>query len=165
MEFKAPEYFYALAQLSMAFVGFGAIVATLRQSIGKPLSSFQVFLTRIFIESGLLATAFAMLAPTLAMSGESETTVWRIASAIMLVVLTPWVVAYPIRRKASSRNAKLPARVYVMFALGIGAIIAVGLNTIGLVKPSPIPLAIATIYVLAFASVAFLSTYKAFLRD
>ena len=165
MEFKTPEYFYTLAQLSMAFVGFGAIVATLRQSTGKRLSTFHVFLTRVFIESGLMATAFAMLAPTLGMIWDNEATVWRIASAIILLPLAPWVVAYPFRRKTSSRNAKLPPRVYVMFALGVGAIIAVGLNAFALIGISPIPIAIATIYVLVFASVAFLSTYTAFLRD
>lgn len=165
MEFKAPEYFYALAQISIAFVGFGAIVAALRQSTGKPLSKFHVFLTRVFIESGLMATAFAMLAPTLAMSGEDEAAVWRTASVAMLVVLLPWVLSYPIRRRASTRNATLPLRVYAMFILGIAANIALGLNAVWLVNPGPLPLALAVIYVQIFASVAFLSTYTTFFRN
>ena len=54
MDSHSSDFFYALATLSMAFVGFSAIVAVLHQSTGKPLSSFHILLTRVFVELGLM---------------------------------------------------------------------------------------------------------------
>jgi len=72
MHLQAAEYFYALAALAMAFVGFTAIVVVLRQGTGKPLSALHLLFTHLFVELGLMATAFAMLAPTLAVCGIRE---------------------------------------------------------------------------------------------
>ena len=165
MELQASSYFYALAQLALVFVGVGTLAVALRQNMGKKLSKFQVFLTRVFIESGLMATAFAMLAPTLALSTMKEALVWRGTSTLMLLILLPWAIAYPFRRKIAS-SAKTPPRVYIMFVLGLLTTAGLALNATGLIiEPGPVPIAIATIYVMVFASVAFLFTYKLFLRN
>jgi hypothetical protein len=118
MELPGSGYFYALAALSMAFVGFTSIVVVLHQGTGKPLSPFHVLIIKLFIELGLMATAFAMVAPTLAICGISEIFVWRISSVIMLVVLVPWLVTYPIRRKAAAPDQRFPLRGYIMNILG-----------------------------------------------
>ena len=113
-----------------------------------------------------MATTFAMLAPTLAVCGIHEDLVWRISSAIMLVVLVPWLAVYAKRRKAAAPNENLPLRYWIMTILGTIAVVALGLNVIGaLIHPGPGPLAITTVYVLSYASVAFLATYSLFLRD
>ncbi|MGE4610887.1 MAG: hypothetical protein AAED33_05780 [Paracoccaceae bacterium] len=65
MELPFAAYFFALAALSMAFVGFTSVVVVLYQSTGKQLSQLHILLTRLFVELGLMATAFAMLAPSL----------------------------------------------------------------------------------------------------
>ncbi len=166
MELPGSGYFFALATLSMAFVGFTSIVVVLHQGTGKPLSPFHVLITNLFVELGLMATAFAMLAPTLALCGIRELLVWQISSAIMLAVLVPWLVIYPIRRRAAAPDEALPLRWYIMTVLGAVAIVALGLNVAGsAINPGPAPLAITTVYVLSYASVSFLRTYSAFLRD
>ncbi len=166
MELRGSAYFYALAGLSMAFVGFTSIVVVLRQGTGKPLSPFQVLITRLLVELGLMATAFAMLAPTLAICGIRENLVWRISSVIMLAALVPWLVTYPIRRKTAAPDQKFPLRGYIMNFLGTLTIIALGLNVVGSpMNPGPAPLAIATVFVLSYASVSFFRTYASFLRD
>jgi Na+-driven multidrug efflux pump len=105
MELPGASYFYALAALSMAFVGFTSIVVVLHQGTGKPLSPFHILLTSLFVELGLMATGFAMLAPTLAICGMRLNLVWQISSAMMLAVLVPWLVLYPMRRiKAAPRS-------------------------------------------------------------
>ena len=165
MELHASGYFYALGALSMAFVGFSAIVAVLHQSTGKPLSAFQGLITSVFVELGLMATAFAMLGPTLAICGLREQLVWKISSVIMLGVLTPWLFAYPRRRWSASKQ-KAPPRVFIMLILGAATIAALCLNFFEpMIQPGPAPLAIATVYVLSFASVAFISTYTSFVRE
>lgn len=166
MELPGSAYFYALAALSMAFVGFTSIVVTLHQGTGKPLSPFQVLITKLFIELGLMATAFAMVAPTLAIFGIGEILVWRISSGIMLAVLVPWLVTYPIRRKAAAPDKIFPIRGYVLNTLGTLAVIALCVNVVGSpITPNAAPLAAATVFVLSFASVSFFWTYASFLRD
>src|ERR1700730_5651062 len=114
MELPGSGYFYALAALSMAFVGFTSIVVVLRQGTGKPLSPLHVLFTSVFVEQGLMATAFAMLAPTLAICGMREDLVWRVSSAMMLIVLVPWLFIYPKRRIAAAPRQRLPLRVYML---------------------------------------------------
>ncbi len=113
-----------------------------------------------------MATSFAMLAPTLAICGVRGALVWQVSSAIMLVVLVPWLLLYPKRRRTAAPNEKTPARVYVMTILGVLAVGALCLNLLGLaINSGPGPLAFTTVYVLSFASVAFVRTYSLFLRD
>ena len=165
MDLPGAAYFFALAALSMAFLGFTSIVVVLHQGAGKPLSPFQVLITRLFIELGLMATAFAMVAPTLAICGIDDILVWRISSAIMLAILVPWLVTYPFRRRAAAPGQKWPIRGYVLNALGALAVFALCVNVVGSpVLPNPAPLAAATIFVLSYASVSFFWTYASFLR-
>jgi hypothetical protein len=164
-ELPSSEYFFTLALLSISFVGFGVIVVTLRQATGKPLLPFHVLLTRVFIELGIMAAAFALLAPTLALSGLPERPILRITSGVMLVVLASWLCFYPVRRHAANPE-KYPPRVYVMLILGVAVCALLFLNAIDKVIATGLfPLAIATLYILSFASVAFIATYSAFLRD
>lgn len=166
MELSGSGYFYALAGLSMAFLGFTSIVVVLHQGTGSRLSPFQVLITKLFTELGLMATAFAMVAPTLAISGLSEDLVWRISSGIMLFVLVPWLVTYPSRRKVAAPDKKWPLRGYVLNILGMLAVVALCANVVG--SPiifGPAPLAFATVFVLSYASVSFFWTYALFLNE
>ena len=166
MELPGASYFYALAALSMAFVGFTSIVVVLYQGTGKQLSPFQILITSMFVELGLMATAFAMLAPTLAICGIRLDLVWQISSAIMLIVLAPWLVYYPMRRKTAAPNDRLPLRWYIMTIPGLVAVVSLCLNTVGwVINPGPGPLAIATVYVLSYATVSFFGTYSSFSRS
>jgi len=166
MDLPGASYFYALAALSMAFLGFTSIVVSLHQGTDKPFSPFQILITRLFAELGLMATAFAMMAPTLAMWGLNEISVWRASSVIMLAVLVPWLFTYPIRRRRAAPGEKFPLRGYIMNILGTLTIFALSLNAVGCpMKPGPGALAVAAVFVLSYASVSFFWTYTLFLRD
>src|ERR1700692_2026043 len=78
MELSGAGGFYTLAELAMAFAGFTAIVVVLRQSAGKALSQLHVLFTSVYVELGLMASTFAMMAPVLALCRIPETLVWRI---------------------------------------------------------------------------------------
>jgi hypothetical protein len=114
MELPGSGYFYAIAALGMAFVGFTAIVVVLRQGAGKPLSPLHLLFTHLFVELGLMATAFAMLAPTLVICGIHEDMVWRLSNIVMLVVLVPWLYFFARRRKAAAPSENLPLRYWIM---------------------------------------------------
>jgi hypothetical protein len=98
MELPGSAYLYTLATLAMTFAGFCAIVIALRQTTGRDLSGFQIVLTRLYLESGLFSAAFCMLPPLLAVCGLSATTVWRVSSAIIALVLLCYGAIYPKRR-------------------------------------------------------------------
>ena len=165
-ELPGSGYFYAFAALAMAFVGFTAIVVVLRQGTGKTLSKLHILFTKLNVELGLMATAFAMLAPTLHICGIAQPRVWQLSSVIMIVALVPWLIAYPLRRLRAAPGQRLPLRWYVMTAIGIAIVVALSLNVAAsLFVPGPGPLAVAIIFVLSYASVAFIATYSTFLLD
>jgi len=165
MELPGASYFFALAALSMAFVGFTSVVVVLYQSTGKQLSPLHILLTRLFVELGLMATAFAMLAPTLAISGFQIDQVWRISSAIMLATMLPWFGYYPVRRKTAAPNERLPFRWYIMTAVGLCTTVFLCLNITGwFFDAGPAPIAIATVFVLSYATVAYIGTYSLFTK-
>jgi hypothetical protein len=87
MELPGSAYLYTLATLSMTFAGFSAVVIVLCQTIGREISGFHVVLMRLYIEAGLWAAGFCMLAPLLAAFGLSEATVWRATSAIIAMII------------------------------------------------------------------------------
>lgn len=83
----------------------------------------------------------------------------------MLAVLVPWLTTYPIRRKAAAPGQKWPIRGHVLNALGVLAVIALGMNVVGSpIAPGPAPLAFASVFVLTYASVSFFWTYALFLE-
>ncbi len=164
-ELPASAYFFALAGLSMAFVGFTSIVVVLYNGTGQRLSELHILLTRLFVELGLMSTAFAMLAPTIALFALPVEQVWRLSSAIMLGVMTPWLIYYPVRRKTAAPDERLPLRWYVMNLIGLGVAAFLCANAVSFgVDPGPAPLAIATAYVLSFAVVSYIGTYSLFTR-
>lgn len=167
MELPGSGLFYALAALSMAFVSFTSIVVILRQGTGKPPSPLHILLTKAFCEMGLMATAFSMSAPVLAICGVREDLAWQISSAIILAILVSYLAFYPKRRKGVAPDEKLPLQLYIyVIIVGIFVAVALCMNIVGLpTKPGPGPIAIAAVYVLSAAIVLFLRTYSSFLRD
>ena len=165
MDLPGSGYFYSLAALSMAFVGFTSIVVVLHQGTGKPLSPLHFLFTSLFVELGLMATAFSLLAPTLAICAIREDLVWRISSAIMLAGLVQWLISFARRRKRATPNESLPLRYWVTTILSVVPIAALCLNAGSVITPGPAPLAITIVYVLSYATVVFVFNYSLFLRD
>jgi hypothetical protein len=77
-----------------------------------------------------------------------------------------WLFFFPIRRKVAAPKDRLPLRFYIMYGLGVAVVVALGLNTLGsMFNPGPGPLAVATVFVLATASVIFIGNYSSYLGD
>ena len=149
----------------MAFVGFTSIVVVLRQGTGKPLSPLHILFTSLFVELGLMATAFSLLGPTLAICAIREDLVWRVSSAIMLAGLVSWLLIFAKRRKCATPTERLPFRYWTTTILSVVPIAALCLNIGSVVTPGPAPLAITIVYVLAYATVVFVFNYSLFVRD
>src|ERR1700688_2500124 len=102
MPTAALTYLYALASLSVTFVGFSALVIILRQTIGGEMSRLDVLVTRIFIQLGFIVAAGAMLPPLLSLLSLPPDLIWRMSSIAAAVPSFLFAVTYPSRRHAAS---------------------------------------------------------------
>jgi hypothetical protein len=87
-----------LAEVTIAFVAFAAIIATLRRTFGEQLSPFQRLLIRWFIETGLLTVSIELLPLVLAGFWRNEVTVARYSIFYTLIVSLAYFIYY-IRRR------------------------------------------------------------------
>jgi hypothetical protein len=162
MELPGSAYLYTLATLAMTFAGFCAIVIVLRQTTGKDISGFHVVLTRLYLESGLFSAAFCMLPPLLGLCGLTEPTVWRVSSAIIVMVLLCFGATYPMRRAAIMAGPLPPARWMPIVAASSLVVIALISNAAGYpYRPTIGPVALAATWTLGCGSMVFVLALNA----
>ena len=82
------DYLFRLATLSLSFVGFSAVVVSLRGALGEKLSDRHIRLVRLYIEGGLLVTALALLPTLLNLIHIPDRIIWPLSSAAAGSVFT-----------------------------------------------------------------------------
>ena len=82
------DYLLRLAGLSLSFVGFSAVVVTLRGALGGDLSDRHLRLVRLYIEGGLLVTALALVPTLLNLLHVPDTVTWPVSSAAAASIFT-----------------------------------------------------------------------------
>jgi hypothetical protein len=156
MELPGTPYLYTLATLAMTFAGFCAIVIVLCQTAGKYVSGFHLVLTRLYLEAGLFSAAFCMLPPLLALCGLTETTVWRVSSAIIATVMLCFGAIYPLRRAALTTGPIPRARWMPIVAVSMPVVIALVANAAGFpFRPTIGPIAVAATWTLGCGATVF----------
>jgi len=85
MDLTGADYFYTLAQVGITFSGFSALLIAVRQMRGAGLSDFHNWVSRIYVQSGMVTTTNAMLPPLLFGLGLSETMTWRATSVLIVL--------------------------------------------------------------------------------
>jgi hypothetical protein len=85
MDLPGASYFFTLAQIGITFSGFAALLMALRQMRGSELSKFQLWVTRAYVQSGLVTSMNAMLAPLLYGLGLTPALTWQLASTFVAV--------------------------------------------------------------------------------
>lgn len=163
MELPGSAYLYTLAAISMTFAGFCAIVIVLRQTVGKGLSGFHLWLTRLYVESGFWAVVFSLLPPFLALCEFRPATVWRISSAVIAVVWFIYGATYPRRRRAIVSDP-LPLKRWLPIAI-VSALATVALlgNMAGFpFQPGIAPVAFAATWTLICGAGTFVLALDSF---
>jgi hypothetical protein len=156
MDLPGSAYLYTLASLAMTFAGFCAIVIVLRQTTGKAISGFHLVLTRLYLESGLFSAAFCMLPPLLALCGLTETTVWRVSSAMIATVLVCSGATYPMRRAAITVDSLPSARWMPIVVVSLLVLVALVGNAVGFpYRPTIGPIAVAATWSLSCGATVF----------
>ena len=82
MELPGSGYLYALATISVTFVGFSSLVLVFRQTIGGATTHYDSYFVLAFMQVGFIVAGGCLLPPLLALFGLAENTVWRAASGV-----------------------------------------------------------------------------------
>jgi hypothetical protein len=122
VELPGSGYLYALATVSITFVGFSALLIVFRQSVDGELTSYDTYFTLSFIQIGFIVTLGALLPPMLALYGWEPFAVWRSASVLVAIPLVWFVATVPSRRRRATGS---PVPLFIMTLLGLQGAAAV----------------------------------------
>jgi hypothetical protein len=158
-------YLYALAGLSVSFVGFSTLVILFRQSAGGRLSRYDSYFVLSFMQAGFIVTAGALLPPLIGLYGLPEDTALRVSSAITALAIAGFVASVPRRRRAAT-GGPAPAFVRLFLLLQGGAAVALGLGALGRpLGPGVAPYATALTIILVTSGLAFLLALQVVLPE
>ena len=158
------DYLLRLATLSLSFVGFSAVVVTLRGALGAKLSDRHLRLVRLYIEGGLLVTALALVPTLLNLLHIPDTVTWPLSSAVAASVFT-LVLLIQFRRRRTVEPGRFPLWVVIIYALSIVAVAVLWLNAAGIVFPPTVgPYAVVLTWALCIFGFIFVRTIELFLN-
>ena len=157
------DYLLRLAALSLSFVGFSAVVVTLRGALGGELSDRHLRLVRLYIEGGLVVTALALVPTLLNLLRFPHNVTWPLSSAVAALIFTfVLVIQFRRRRKVEGR---FPAWVVIVYVVSVLVVVALWLNLVGIPFPPNVgPYAVALTWALCVFGFIFVRTIELFLH-
>ena len=165
MELPGANYLYALATISITFVGFSALLLVFRQTIGGKMTSYDSYFTVAFMQAGFIVTAGGLLPQLVAFFEMPLASIWRASSVIMAVPIFLFVVTTPKRRRAAT-NEPVPFYVGLLLLLQFLAGAGLLLNAIGWPSPPRLaPFALALSVILFTTGIAYLIALARALRE
>ena len=158
------DYLLRLAGLSLSFVGFSAVVVTLRGALGGELSDRHLRLVRLYIEGGLLVTALALVPTLLNLLHVPDTVTWPVSSAAAASIFT-FVLVIQFRRRRTVEPGRFPPWVIIVYAVSTVAVAGLWLNVVGIpFRPSVGPYAVILTWALCIFGFTFVRTIELFLH-
>lgn len=158
------DYLFRLSALSLSFVGFSAVVVTLRGALGGELSDRHLRLVRLYIEGGLLVTALALVPTLLNLVHVPDAVIWPLCSAVAASIFT-FVLLIQFRRRRKIEPGRFPAWVVLIYALSIVAVAGLWFNVAGILfPPSGGPYAAVLTWALFIFGFIFVRTIELFLH-
>jgi hypothetical protein len=165
MELPGANYLYALATISITFVGFSALLLVFRQTIGGKMTSYDSYFTLAFMQVGFIVTAGGLLPQLLAFFEMMHASVWRAASVIMAIPILLFVATTPGRRRAAT-NEPVPFYVGLLLLLQCLAGACLLFNAVGWpASPNLAPFALALTVMLFTTGIAYLIALARALQD
>jgi len=153
-----------LAEVTIAFVAFAAIVATLRRTFGEQLSPFQRLLIRWFIESGMLAVSIQLLPLVLAGFWQNELIIARYSIFYTLIVSLAYLIYY-IRRRIIIKAPTPLASLLVMIGSAIWLLVLAMAGAGIVLQPSLAIVVAYSFWVLMSAAIIFVTFLATFVFD
>ena len=158
------DYLFRLAALSLSFVGFSAIVVSVRGALGGELSDRHLRLVRLYIEGGFLVTALALVPTLLNLLHIPDTVTWPLSSAAAASIFT-FVLVIQFRRRRTVEPGRFPLWVIAIYAVSIVAVAGLWLNVPGIPFPPSVgPYAVVLTWALCVFGFIFVRTIELFLH-
>ena len=158
------DYLFHLSGLSLSFVGFSAVVVTLRGALGGKLSERHLRLVRLYIEGGFLVTALALVPALLNLLHIPDTVLWPLSSAVAASIFTILLVIQ-FRRRRTIEPGRFPLWVVVVYAVSTVAVAGLWLNVAGMpFSPNAGPYAVVLTWALCIFGFIFVRTIEVFLH-
>ena len=158
------DFFICLATLSLSFVGFSAVVVSLRGALGGEISDRHLRLVRLYIEGGMIVTALALIPALLNVLHVSESRGWRVSSAGAGAIFTV-LLLIQFRRRRAVEAGRFPPWVVIVYALSLVTVGGLWLNVAGFpFQPSAGPYAVALTWALCVFGFIFVRTIDIFLH-
>lgn len=157
-------FLLCLASLSLSFVGFSAVVVTLRGALGGEISDRHLRLVRLYIEGGLLVTALALIPALIDLLHVSESVVWQVSSAAAASIFSVLLLTQ-FRRRRAVEAGRFPPWVVIIYALSLVTVVGLWLNAAGTPFPPSVgPYAVALTWALCVFGFIFVRTIDIFLH-
>lgn len=157
------DFLLRLAALALSFVGFSAIVVTLRGALGGKLSDRHLRLVRLYIEGGLVVTALGLVPALLNLLAVPAPAIWRLCSAAAALIFT--LVMWTQFRRRKAVEGHFPPWVVIVFAISIVSVVSLWLNVAGVPFPTGSgPYAAALTWALGVFGFIFVRTIEVFLH-
>ena len=158
------DYLLRLATLSLSFVGFSAVVVTLRGALGGKLADRHLRLVRLYIEGGLLVTALGLVPTLLTLLHVPDHVAWPLSSAGAASIFT-LVLVIQFRRRRTVEPGPFPLWVKVIYIVSTVAVAGLWLNVAGIpFPPSGGPYAVVLTWALCVFGFIFVRTIELFLH-
>jgi hypothetical protein len=158
------DYLLRLATLSLSFVGFSAVVVTLRGALGGELSDRHLRLVRLYIEGGFLVTALALFPTLLNLLHVPDIVTWPLSSAAAALIFT-FVLLIQFRRRRTVEAGRFPSWVIVIYTVSVVAVAGLWLNVAGIpFQPSVGPYAVVLTWALCIFGFIFVRTIELFMH-
>lgn len=158
------DYLLRLASLSLSFVGFSAVVVTLRGALGGELADRHLRLVRLYIEGGLLVTALALVPTLLNLLHVPEAVTWPLSSGIAASIFSI-VLLIQFRRRRMVEPGPFPAWVIIIYCVSLLAVAGLWLNVAGFpFAPNAGPYAVTLTWALCVFGFIFIRTIELFLH-
>jgi hypothetical protein len=156
MELPGASYLYALATISITFVGFSALLLVVRGTIDGKMTGYDSYFTLSFMLAGFIVTAGGLLPQLLALYGMSQESIWRTSSTLMAGPVLLFVVTTPARRRAATKEA-IPFYIWCLLFLQFLMGLYLLANAAGRpIEPGLAPYALAMTGMLFTTGIAYL---------
>lgn len=163
MTLAATDYLLRLSGLAVTFVGFSAVVVTLRRALEAQISELHVYFIRLFIEGGLLVAVVGLLPAAFSFIGLTESMLWRLASAVAALLFTIYLF-FLFRRRRRVSGGSVPATALFDFVISVIATLALWVNAIGIgFQPNGGPYALAVTWFLVLGGWVFAQNLRFFI--
>ena len=164
MDLPGVSYLYALATISVTFVGFSALLLVFRQTIGGKMTKYDSYFTLSFMQAGFIVTAGGLLPQLLAFYDMPNASIWRASSLVVAVAIFVFVVITPRRRRVAT-GEPMPFYVGLLLFLQFIAGAYLLVNAVGwFMPPSLAPFALALTLMLFTTGIAYLIALARALR-